>query len=307
MFTEAQNFAVVQTELDSVFFQNLKYDATDPTIATSRTGKLFKQITTQHAAYLYEVNKPVGLFPVIGETQTVPQGTPAVRNKVQVLIKDFAMSMPVSKDMFDDNLHGTWAENVRQFARKALITQDAYAFSKYNGAFTTTLTADGVSWINVAHPLIGGGTISNLIAGALSDSTLNDAMVALRVQKDQAGTILGCAPSALVVPPAKWKLAMEITNSALTSQTADNALNVWRSAFGFEVYTSPYLSLAAGGSDTAWFLLADEHSMTRIVRQGVETALTPWQYSTDRTYNYQANFREEVFVADYSGAVGSTG
>ncbi len=71
--------------------------------------------------------------------------------------------------------------------------------------------------------------------------------------------------------------------------------------------SSPYLGAAAGGSDTAWFMLTRNHSVSRLVRQGIETALRPWQYSNNRTYLYQGNFREEVYVPDYSGAVGSTG
>jgi hypothetical protein len=67
------------------------------------------------------------------------------------------------------------------------------------------------------------------------------------------------------------------------------------------------LGAAAGGSDTAWYLLSDNHSVTRLVRQGIQTALRSWEYSNNRTYLYQANFREEVYSPDYIGCVGSTG
>lgn len=307
MFTEAQNFAIVQTELDTVFFQEFDYDATTPGIATARTAAIFKPLTTDHAAYIGEVNMATGLWNAIGETQTVPTSTPAVRNKYTIYIKDFADSIEISKDLFDDNMHGVWAEDVKQFALMARITQDDNAFALYRNAFTTSLTADGVSFINAAHPLIGGGTISNVISGALSDTTLNTAIVALREQKNQKGVILGGVPSVLLVPSALFKYAMQLTDSALVADNANNAINVYRSAYGFEVYSSPYLGAAAGGSDTAWFLLTKNHSVTRLVRQGVQTALRPWQYSNNRTYLYQGNFREEVFVPDYSGAVGSTG
>ena len=83
MFTEAQNFAVVQTELDTVFYQNFEYDASYPGIATARTGEIFKPLQTELAAYNEEVFKGSGLFPVIGEVQTVPQSTPHVANKLR--------------------------------------------------------------------------------------------------------------------------------------------------------------------------------------------------------------------------------
>lgn len=308
MFTEQDNFAIVQTELDTVYFQAFTYDATNPGIATASTGEIFKQIAGwDRAAYIGEVNKATGLYPIIGETQTVPLTTPHVTNKYTILIKDFASGIEISKDLYDDNMHGVWAQDVRDFALKARVTQDQNAFKIFRGAFTTTLTADGVSFINAAHPLIGGGTTSNVISGALSDTTLNNAIVALRTQVDQSNVILGCVPNVLLVPPTLFKYALTLTDSALIADNSTNAINVYRSAYGFTVHSSPYLSAAAGGSDTAWFLMAANHSVSRVIRQGIETALRPWQYSNNRTYFYQANFREEVFVPDYSGVVGSTG
>ncbi len=307
MFTEAQNFAIVQTELDTVFFQQFEYDSSTPGIATAQTGVIFKPVTTEHAAYIGEINKATGLWNKIGETQTVPTSTPAVRNKYTVYVQDFADSIEISKDLFDDNMHGVWAEDVKQFALMARITQDQNAFALFNGAFTTTLTADGVAFISASHPLIGGGTVDNTVSGPLSDTSLYSGIVKLRQQKNQAGVILGGVPSILLVPSRLWKSAIQITESALVSDSAGNALNVYRSAYGITVYSSPYLSVDAGGSDTAWFLMTPQHSVSRLIRQGIETALRPWQYSNNRTYLYQGNFREQVFVPDYAGAVGSTG
>ncbi len=307
MFTEGQNFAVVQTELDDVFKQNFEYSVPFPGNMTAQTGEIFKPLATEHAAYIEEIFKGVGLFSVIGETQQVPAGTPAVRNKITTYIKDFAESIEISKNLFDDNMHGVWSKAVADFAIKAKVTQDDNAMALFRNAFTTTLTADGVSFINSAHPLIGGGTQSNLVSGAFSDATLFDAIVALRQMKDQAGVIMGCVPSYLVVPTQLWKKAVQVTESALVADTANNNINVYRSAMGITIYTSPYLDAVAGGSNTAWFLLARNHGITRLIRQGIQTALRDWTMSDNRTYLYQANFREAVYVADYVGAVGSTG
>ena len=307
MFTEAQNFAIVQTQLDTVFFQNFAYDATDPGIATANTGVIFKPLQTTHAAYIGQINKATGLYKIIGETQTVPRSVPKVANQFTIYIKDFADSIEISKDLYDDNMHGVWSEDVRLFALMGRVTQDAHAFSLFNNAFTTTLTADTAAFISASHTLLNGQTTSNLISGALTPTTFNSAIVSLRQQVNQAGVILGGTPKVLLVAPANFVNATQITESALVSDSGNNALNVFRSAYGVEVWTSPYLSAAAGGSDTAWFLLSANHSVSRVIRQGIETALRPWQYSDNRTYLYQANFREEVFVPDFGGAGGSTG
>ena len=188
----------------------------------------------------------------------------------------------------------------------ARVTQDNAAFAIFRNGFTTTLTADGSAFFGT-HTLIGGGTVTNSSTAALSDTSLNTAIVALREQKNQAGIILGGVPSILLVPAKLFKYATQLTESALVADNANNAINVYRSAYGITVYSSPYLGAAAGGSDTAWFLLTPQHSVSRLIRQGIETALRPWQYSNNRTYLYQGNFRESYFVPDYAGAYGSTG
>lgn len=305
MFTEAQNFAIVQTELDSVFYQNFDYGSF-PGQATANTGEIFKPLATEHAAYIEEIYKGSGLFPVIGETANVPLSTPKVANKLTTYIKDFAQGIELSKNLFDDNMHGVWSKTVADFAMVARVTQDDNAFSLFRGAFTTTLTADGAA-LCATHTLIGGGTVVNNTTAALTPTSLNTALVAIAQQKNQAGVIMGNSASILLVSPTLFKHATEITQSALIADSANNNLNVYRSAFGITVYTSPYLGAAAGGSDTAWFLMSRNHSVTRLIRQGIQTALRDWTYSNNRSYLYQANFRETVYAPDYVGIYGSTG
>lgn len=306
MFTEAQNFSIVQTELDRVFFQQFDGDEAFPGIAHATTAEIFKPQETTHAAWIQSVNKGSGLFPAIGETNVVPLATPHVTNKQTTQILTFAQGIDISKQLFDDNMHGVWAEDVRDFAIKAKDTQDYTAFGLFRNGFTTALTADG-SAIFSTHTLIGGGTQANNGTAALTPTSLNTAVVNLLEQKDQAGVIRGSAPRVLLVPPALWKHAREITDSALIADVANNNVNVYRSALGITVWTSHWLGAAAGGSDTAWFLLAARHGFTRLIRQGLETALTDWRYSNNLSYRYQANFREAYFCADYAGSYGSTG
>ena len=124
MFTEAQNFAVVQTELDDVFYQNFEYDDSFPSIATANTGVLFKPLNTTHAAYIEEIFRGSGLFPQIGETSTVPLSTPKVANKITTAILDFAQGIEISKDLFDDRLSAL----LSSFTLGSLISKVTFAF-----------------------------------------------------------------------------------------------------------------------------------------------------------------------------------
>jgi len=303
---EALNYAVVQTELDSVFYQEFEQENAGPGLATASTEAIFKQTTIDRAAYIEEVFAGSPMFGIIGETATVPLSQPKVANKLTTYIKDFAQGVDISKDWFDDNMHGVWSRVISDLAIKARQGQNSNAFKIFRGATSTTLTADGVALGSASHPLIGGGTLSNLLTSSgLSDTTLNNAIIAMQTQKDQSGTIMGNMPAVLLVPPALFKTAIQLTDSALVADTsaAQNAVNVYRSAYGITVYQSPFISAAAGGSDTTWFLLARNHGITRIIRQGLVTNLRDWTFSNNRTYFYQANFREEVKVADYVGVI----
>lgn len=312
MFNEAQNLAIVRTELDDVFFQEFNYEDSNPVMTTCRNSMIFRQETTDKAYDIEEIYRGVNLFPTITETQTVPTSTPRVANKITTAIKDFAESVELSKDLFDDNMFGVWSRTVRDLALKARVTQDQNAFKIFRGAFTTTLTADGVALCG-NHALLNGANYSNNLfditaaSTVLSSTSLNSAIVALAVQPDQTGVILGQQPAVLLVPPALIKLALELSDSALIGDGTSNAINVFRSAYGYRVFSNPYLSAGAGGSDTAWFLLARNTGIKRIVRQGIETFLRPWGYSNNRTYLYQANFREEVVAVDYVGVIGAKG
>lgn len=312
MFNEAQNLAIVRTELDSVFFQEFNYEDSNPVMTTCKNALIFRQETTDKAYDIEEVYRGVNLFPIITETQTVPTSTPKVANKITTAIKDFAESVELSKDLFDDNMFGVWSRTVTDLALKARVSQDQNAFKIFRGAFTTTITADGNALVGT-HNLLNGQTYTNNLysitaaTAALSSTSLNAAITALAVQPDQTGVILGQQPAVLLVPPALIKLAIELSDSALAGDTSTNAINVFRSAYGYRVFSSPYLSAAASGSDIAWFLLGRNTGIKRIVRQGIETFLRPWGYSNNRTYLYQANFREEVVAVDYVGVIGASG
>lgn len=312
--SEALDFDVVQIELNSVFYQ--EFDAIEglASKATAKSEQLFIPRDTAQAAYIEMVFSGSGLFPKIGESSILPAQNPAVRNKLTTYVADFGSSIPLSANFFDDNMHNVWSETVSDFGEKARLTQDYNSFKVFRNGFSTAaspaLTADGVSFFNSAHVLIGGGTTSNVLTGltGITSDNLNVANYTLINQVDQRGVIRSNTMSILLVPPPLFKVAIEETQSALVSDSANNAINYYRSELGVLVMMSPWLGSAVPdgtGSDTAWFVLAKKHGVRRLIRQGVKTYLTPWWVSQNRTYNYQAYFREETYVVDYAGAVAS--
>lgn len=146
MLTSAQNLAIVRTELDGVFYQEFNYTNATPSQMSALTAAIFKPLAISNRAYIEEVNKGSELYKDTGETEVVGSTTPKAANKMTTYVKDFTQSIELSKDLFDDNMHGFWSKNVADMAMKARITQDDNAMKIFRNGFTTTLTADSSAW-----------------------------------------------------------------------------------------------------------------------------------------------------------------
>ena len=305
-FNSGLNPNVVKTALDDVFKQEFEYGM-GPGQANAMTAAIFKQDSADSSAVIMEVFKGSGYWDSRAEEQDVPAGTPRITNQITFSVTNYAKSIDIPKNFFDDNKHGAYEKMVTDMAEMARITRDKNAFAIFRNGFTTTLTADGVALFSDSHVTISGDTVDNLLTAALAETSLNDAIVALSEQKAQDGTIRGCTPTVLLVPQKLYKLACALTDSQLRPQTANNDINVYSTKYGIEVYTTPFLGAAAGGSDTAWFMLARNHAIYRWVRQGLVTDLVDYKFQRNNSYIYKGEFREVVGAIDYVGAIASTG
>ena len=305
-FNSSLNPSVVKTALDDVFMQEWNFKE-HPGYVDAGSSIVFNQDSTSKAAEIQEVFKGVGLWEAFAEEADVPEDQARITNQKTFSVINYGKSMDIPKTFFDDQMHGSYEKMVRDFSMKGKATRDHVAFAIFRNAFTTALTADGVALVEDAHVNINGDTIDNELTGALSETTLNTAITMLYEQKDQAGVVMGSMPKTLLVPPALFKTACEIVESELRSGTADNDMNVYSSKYGINVATSNRLGVASGGSNTAWFLLGRNHSITRWVRQDIQTDLVDYKYQRNNNYIYKANYREMTGAVDYVGIVGSLG
>ena len=305
-FNSGLNPNVVKTDLDGVFYPEFEIE-TKPGLATVATEDIFHQSTADNAAVQWEVFKGVGYWDARAEEEDVAQGTPRSANKITFSVANYAKSVDIPKNFFDDNMHGVYEMMVRDMALTGRLTREKVGFGIYRGAFASTTTADAAYLCSDTHTTISGDTVDNKLTAALSTSSLNTAITMLMEQKGQDGTIRGCVPNALLVPSALYKTACEIVDSELIADTGNNAINVYSSKYAIKVYQSPFLGAAAGGSDTAWFVLSKNHGVYRFVRQGIVTDLVDYKFQRNNAYIYKAEYREVYGAVDYVGIVGSTG
>ncbi len=306
-FTSALNSNVVKTALDKVFDAEFNYPSM-PGVATAKDPLAFMQDSTDKAAVILEQFQGVGYFEERAEQSNLAQGTPRSGNSKTFSVLNFAKEVDISKNLFDDDQHSVIQKMIRSFARNARLTQDKKAFNQYTLGFTTVLTNDSVAAFSNSHITLDGTTVDNLETAALTESSLNTAFNSLMQQKTQDGTLGGHIPALLLVPTALFKTATEITKSELRQGTANNDLNYYSMIYpGLQVKHSPFLGAGQGGSDTQWFLLSRDHSMTRWVRQDLVTDLVDYKNQRNNNYIYKAEYREVVGPISYEGMIGNQG
>lgn len=307
MYNSSLAPSVVKTALDLVFDTAYGYDD-QPGIAHADNALIFKQDTIDRAAVITEQFQGTGYFQSRAEQADLAQGTARVGNQKTFSVLNFAQQVDISKNLMDDDQHSTIEMMIKRMARNARLSQDKNAFNQYNLGFTTATTNDGVAIFSDSHVTLDGTTVDNKETGALSESTLNTAFQSMLLQKTQDGTLGGHVPAVLLVAPANFKTALEITKSELRSGTANNDMNYYSQVYpGLQVFQSPFLSTTYGGSNTAYFLLSKDHSMTRWVRQPLVTDLVDYKTQRNNNYIYKAEYREVVGAISFEGLVGSTG
>lgn len=306
-YSSGNNPDVVKTLLDDVFMAEWNAQETHPGYATVDNSSLFHQESVDMAAYSEEIFGGVGLWDTRQEEADVKSDNPLIKNQITYTVANYAKSIDISKNFFDDNKHGAYEKMVRDFAMKAKATKNHIGFGIYRDGFTATTTADGAYLFSDTHTTINGGTVDNKLTAALSTSSLEDAIIALVEQKDQSDVIMGNTPDILLVPTALFKEAVEFTGSELLPGTGNNNINWVSSKYGIQVLMSNRLGTAAGGDDRRWYLMSRNHAVKRFVRQEVETRLVDWANQRNNNYIYKGEYREVYGASDYCGAVGSDG
>ncbi len=305
-FEKGLNPDIVLNGLDAVFVTEFEKNP-GPMMCDATDASVLHQGSTRWSAVQSQVLNDGGLWSAHQEMQDLEQATINSGTKRNFTVVDYKQALPISRELMRDEGYGVVSQQVRKMAVNARQTRDREAFGLFRDAFANTLTNEGVALLSNSHSTLSGQTVDNLISGALSETSLNLALIGLVEQLNQSGTIGGHQGKTLLVPPAIFKLACEIVDSELKSGGQNNDINVYSSKYGIEVKQSKWLGAAAGGSDSAWFLLADMHPVHRWVREDVRTDYVSPEYSSNDTAFYKGSFAETYGAPSYEGIVGSAG
>ena len=185
---------------------------------------------------------------------------------------EIALGYAITRKAIDDNLYKTqFMPSNLGLIESFQQTKEIYGANILNTATTYNgaVGGDGVALVSASHP-IDGATISNYATVELNESTLLNAMIAVRTNfKDQAGLKVFARARKLIVPTALEPVAIRLTKTELRPGTSDNDVNAIMMTSGGlpESYmVSDFLT-----STSAWFLLTNIDGLSYMERVKFES------------------------------------
>lgn len=220
--------------------------------------------------------------------------------------KEFAKGFMIERKFIDDEMYNIIEKMPRDLARAGRYKVESDAASLFNNAFSANVGGNGESaiydgkpLISADHPLLCGGTCSNLVTGALSDTTLKQALILGRQQKDEAGKIIQLNFDTLIVPPELEFTAYELVNSTHKVGTDYNDVNSLKGRF--KIIVNPFLT-----NPDAWFIIdSKRHELNFFWR--VRPEFKREEDFDTLVYKYRGYMRYSFGVSDWRGIIGSPG
>ena len=220
-----------------------------------------------------------------------------------------ALGFSLTEEAIEDNLYDSLsARYTKALARAMAYTKQVKAAAVLNNGFTNSAQyygGDGVPLFSASHPLVSGGTNSNIPStpADLNETSLEAAVIQIAQWTDERGLLIAAKPRKLVVPPSLQFVATRLLETELRVGTTDNDINALKNngsiAEGYTV--NNFLT-----DTNAWFLTTDvPNGMKHFVR-------TPLSNSMDGDFDtgnvrYKSRERYSFGWSDPLGMFGSIG
>ena len=220
------------------------------------------------------------------------------------------LAFALTEEAVEDNLYSSLGKRyTKALARSMANTKEVKGADVLNNAFSSSFTGgDGVSLINTAHPLAGGGSAANRATtmADLNETSLEDALIDISTFTDDRGLTISVQATKLVVPPQLVFVADRIMNSDGRTGTADNDINSIKNT---GVIPGGYTVNHYLNDPDAFFLLTSVtesgEGLKMFQRTAMETSMEP-DFSTGNI-RYKARERYSFGFSDWRGVYGSQG
>lgn len=196
-----------------------------------------------------------------GAAPLLPDGQPVTYDEGgQLYVKRYqydvyGLAFALTRTLVEDGDHirvgSTYSKHL---AQSMMETLETVTCNHLNRAFNASYAGgDGVALISASHPVIGGVQSNLLASAALSQTSMEQAVITIRQANDARGKKIRVLPQQLVVHPSNMLQAEVILKSVLRAGTNNNDLNPVKSTASI----SKTAVMSRLTSPTAWFVQTD--------------------------------------------------
>jgi hypothetical protein len=218
-----------------------------------------------------------------------------------------AQGFSLTEEAIEDNLYDSLsARYTKGLARSMAYTKQVRAATVLNNGFSASYPGgDGVALFANNHPLVSGGTNSNIptTAADLNETSLEAAVIQISLWTDERSLLIAAKPKKLIVPPALQFVATRLLETELRVGTNDNDINAIKNngsiPGGYSI--NHFLT-----DTNAWFLCTDvPNGMKHFVRTPLSTGMDG-DFDTGNV-RYKSRERYSFGYSDPLGMFGSAG
>jgi len=219
-----------------------------------------------------------------------------------------ALAFAVTEEAMEDNLYDTFAKlRAKGLARAMANTKQVKAAKVYNNGFSTAAAdtiGDGAAFFSASHPTVSDGNQTNTgTAAALSESSLETAVIQTQKIKDDRGILVGATGVSLHIPVDLMFTADVILNTPGKPASADNDINSVRH---LGVVPNGYFVNRRFTDTNGWYIKTDVPNGTKMFnRTPLQTKMEP-DFDTGNL-RFKARERYSFGVSDWRGWYGNQG
>lgn len=186
-----------------------------------------------------------------------------------------ALGFAITEEAIEDNLYASLsARYTKALARAMAYTKQIKGANILNFAHDSNYAGgDGQPLCSASHPLVGGGTNSNVAPAPadLNETSLEAAIIQLSDWTDERGLLIAAKPKKLIIPPALRFVAIRLLETENRVGTSDNDINAIKTngavPGGYSV--NHFLT-----DPTTWFMTTDvPNGMKMFKRVGLSTKM----------------------------------
>lgn len=164
---------------------------------------IFDTRSSTKAMEEYVMESAFGLAPRkdAGAPIAFDEAADAWKGRVEMVA--YALGFVITREAVEDDQYFDLVPRYTRALKRSMVqTKEVRAAAFCDGVFSTSLTGDGVSVCNAAHPLKNGDTFSNVAAANadLNETSLEAAIIQIADYVDERGLRINVQPTRMIVP-----------------------------------------------------------------------------------------------------------